>query len=264
MIKNKTEISKSKFEGIEVVDKNNNTRYIIVGVDLAKAKFDVMFNEKHRVYSNDEKGCHQFCKAVKEMGGNVVIIYEATASISLYFAEMLDRNGIAHCRVSPRRVRHHAHAGEAEAKTDKLDCAVIQSYALKYWNKLRIYPPMNENYTQLKELQRIKKFYTETISKLKQVLSTCQHNSAQQIIKKDIEHLKDIKKDIDSQINKLICTDESLARLMQLYMAQPGVGKETAQALVLDMPELGTLSRRKVAALVGVAPFINLDLINWT
>ena len=44
MIKNNIEISKSKFEAIEVVDKKNNTRHIIVGVDLAKAKYDVMFN----------------------------------------------------------------------------------------------------------------------------------------------------------------------------------------------------------------------------
>ena len=74
MIKNNIEISKSKFEAIEVVDKKNNTRHIIVGVDLAKAKYDVMFNKKHRVYSNDAKGCRQFCKTIKEIGENVVVV----------------------------------------------------------------------------------------------------------------------------------------------------------------------------------------------
>ena len=255
MIKNNIEISKSKFEAIEVVDKKSNTRHIIVGVDLAKAKYDVMFNKKHRVYSNDAKGCRQFCKTIKEMGENVVVVYEATGSISLYFAEMLDRNGIARCQVSPRRVRHHAKAGEAEAKTDKIDSAVIQSYALKYWNNLHINTPMHTNHTALMELQRIKRIYGQTAAKMKQVLSTCQLESVRQILENEITKLKAEQKQIGARITALIKQDESMKHQMQLYMQQIGIGKETAETLVLMLPELGTISRREIAALVGVAPF---------
>ena len=255
MIKNNTEISKSKFAAIEVVDKKSNSRHIIVGVDLAKSKYDVMFNKKHRIYTNDEKGCHQFCKAIKEMGENVVVVYEATGSISLYFAEMLDRNGIARCQVSPRRVRHHAKAGESEAKTDKLDSAVIQSYAMKYWDILRINNPMKKNYTELMELLRVKRFYSRTQAKTKQVLSTCQHKSIQEMLEEEISRLKEVLKRINGQISSLMKQEEDMKNQMRLYMQQIGVGKETAEALVLMLPELGTVDRREIAALVGVAPF---------
>lgn len=199
MIKKNTAKLKQEIAEITVTDKKNKADYIIVGVDLSKTKLDVK-HIKYKIYSNDEKGHARFIKAIKELGDNVIVAYEATGYISLNFAEMLDTNGIMRCQVSPRRVRHHAKAGVAEAKTDKLDCEVIQSYTMKYWEHLRINEPMNRNYSELQELQRVRNLYTQFIRQAKQVLSTCHRESARKSIEENLVKLKEEKKKIEQKI----------------------------------------------------------------
>lgn len=247
MIKNKTLKSKP-----EIV--NNDEQTIYVGVDLSKSKLDVM-TDKYKKYPNDEKGCCRFCKDIKKLGENVVVVYEATGSISLHFAQMLDINGIKRCQVSPRMVRHHAKAGVAEAKTDKIDCSVIKSYAIAYSQHIKINEPMSENYVEMIELHRVERTYTQTIAKLKQVMSTCKTESARAALSAQIKEMEKGKKEVNAQIYQLIKQDEYLERKRQVVMREIGVGKETAKELVLNLPELGTLNRRQIAALVGVAPF---------
>ena len=254
MIKKTTQKIKSEVAKITVADKENGASHIIVGVDLSKSKLDVM-TTKYKSYENDEKGCSLFCKAMKELGNNVVVVYEATGYISLNFAEMLDANGIKRCQVSPRHVRHHAKAGMSEAKTDKIDCAVIQSYAIKYWEFLSINTPMSKNHSELMELQRLRNFYTESIIRAKNTLSTCKHDSSRTIFENLIKELSKNRKEVEQRITELMEEEEDTKHQMQLYMQHPGVGKETAKTLILCLPELGAVSRREIAALVGVAPF---------
>lgn len=262
MVKKNTAKSKQEIAEITVKNKKNKENYIIVGVDLSKSKLDVK-HIKYKVYSNDEKGQARFIKAIKELGDNVVVAYEATGYISLNFAEMLDTNGIKRCQVSPKRVRHHAKAGVAEAKTDKLDCEVIQSYTMKYWEYLQINDPMSRNYAELQELQRVRNLYTQFIRQAKQVLSTCRRESVRKPIEENLEKLKEEQKKIEQKIKNLIDEDENTKNMKELLMNQPGVGKETATTLVLNLPELGRVTRREIAALTGTAPF-NYDSGNHT
>ena len=254
MIKKNTAKLKQEIAEITVTDKKNKADYIIVGVDLSKTKLDVK-HIKYKIYSNDEKGHARFIKAIKELGDNVIVAYEATGYISLNFAEMLDTNGIMRCQVSPRRVRHHAKAGVAEAKTDKLDCEVIQSYTMKYWEHLRINEPMNRNYSELQELQRVRNLYRQFIKQAKQVLSTSHRESARKPIEENLVKLKEEKKKIEQKIKNLIDEDENSKNLKELLMSQPGVGEETATSLVLNLPELGRVTRKEIASLTGTAPF---------
>lgn len=247
MIKKNTAKLKQEIAEITVTDKKNKADYIIVGVDLSKTKLDVK-HIKYKIYSNDEKGHARFIKAIKELGDNVIVAYEATGYISLNFAEMLDTNGIMRCQVSPRRVRHHAKAGVAEAKTDKLDCEVIQSYTMKYWEHLRINEPMNRNYSELQELQRVRNLYTQFIKQAKQILSTCHRESARKPIEENLVKLKEEKKKIEQKIKNLIDEDENSKNLKELLMSQPGVGEETATSLVLNLPELGRVTRKEIAS----------------
>ncbi len=238
----------------KVTDSKNGITYYIIGVDLSKSKLDVML-DKHLVFANDEIGCTKLCKAIKEFDKNTVVVYEATGYISLNFAYILDKNGIRHCQVSPKKVRHHAKAGESEAKTDKLDCALIASYAVKYWEKLSIDSPMHENHVELMELNRVRNQYTESIRRVKQVLSTCSYASARTLLEEELQHLQELQQKIDTQIRNLMVKDEMTRHLLILLEQQMGVGKETAKTLVLELPELGKVNRREIAALVGVAPF---------
>ena len=201
MIKNYTPKSKS-----EIPHQEEKVTY--VGVDLSKSKLDVM-SDKYRIYPNSDSGCKHFCRDLKQKSNNVVVVYEATGSISLQFAAMLDMNGIQRCQVSPRKIRHFAKGGIKEAKT-------------------------------------------------KQVLSDCRSEFARKTLNDKIKADKEQRKLINAQLHRLIKEDEYMGRKMRILMQEIGVGKETAVALALELPELGNLSRKEVAALVGVAPF-NFD-----
>lgn len=238
----------------KVTDSKYGFTYYIIGVDLSKSKLDVML-DRHRVFANNEEGCAKLCKAIQELDKPAIVVYEATGYISLNFAQMLDQNGIRHCQVPPKCVRLHAKAGEQEAKTDKLDCALISSYAVKYWENLRINPPMHENHVEMMELNRVRNLYTESIRRIKQVLSTCSYASARSELEEELKALIEKQKKVDSQIHELMVKDEMKRRLLVLLEQQIGVGKETAKNLVLELPELGHVNRREIAALVGVAPF---------
>lgn len=237
-----------------VTDSKTSFTYYIIGVDLSKSKLDVML-DRHLVFANNEDGCAKLCRMIQQLDKPAIVVYEATGYISLNFAQMLDQNGIRHCQVPPKCVRLHAKAGEQEAKTDKLDCALIASYGVKYWENLRINSPMHENHVEMMELNRVRNLYTESIRRTKQVLSTCSYASARSELEAELESLKEKQKKIDTQIHDLMVKDETKRRLLVLLEQQIGVGKETAKTLVLELPELGHVNRREIAALVGVAPF---------
>lgn len=248
MIQNYTPNSKSK----DVHQEEEQVTY--VGVDLSKSKLDVM-SDKYKIYPNTDSGCSRFCRDMKQKHSNVVVVYEATGSISLQFAAMLDLNGIKRCQLSPRKVRHYAKGGLKEAKTDKLDCAAIRNYAITYSQHLKINTPMSKNYAEMRELQRVSRFLAQSISKTKQVLADCRSEFVRKILNEKVKEHKEQRRQVDAELHRLIKEDEYMFQKMRLLMQEIGVGKETAVALVLELPELGLLSRREVASLVGVAPF---------
>ena len=246
MIKNHTPKSKS-----EIPHQDEKVTY--VGVDLSKLKLDVMF-DKYKIYPNSDSGCSRFCRDLARYS-NVVVVYESTGSISLQFGAMLDMNGIQRCQVSPRKIRHFAKGGIKEAKTDKVDCEVIRNYAIAYSQYLKINTPMSKNYAEMRELQRIERFIVQNIAKTKQALAACRSEFARKVLNDKILADQQQRKLVNDQLHRLIKEDEYMVRKMRILMQEIGVGKETAAALALELPELGTLSRKEVAALVGVAPF---------
>lgn len=247
MIQNYAPNSKS-----EIITQEEQVVY--VGVDLSKSKLDVMA-DKYKIYPNTDSGCSRFCRDIKQKYRNAVVVYEATGCISLQFAAMLDSNGIQRCQVSPRKVRHFAKGGIKEAKTDKLDCAVIRNYAVAYSQYMKINAPMSKNYAEMRELQRVERFITQSIAKTRQVLADCKSEFARKALNDKIKEQQEKRRQVNNELHRLIKQDEYMLRKMHLLMQEIGVGKETATALVLEFPELGHLSRKEVASLVGVAPF---------
>lgn len=247
MIKDYTPKSKSEIH-------HHEEQIVYVGVDLSKSKLDVMA-EKYMIYPNTDSGCSRFCRDIKQKYRNVVVVYEATGCISLQFAAMLDSNGIQRCQVSPRKVRHFAKGGIKEAKTDKLDCSVIRNYAITYSQFMKINVPMSKNYAEMRELQRVERFIAQSIAKTRQVLADCKSEFARKALNDKIKEHQEKRKQVNAELHRLIKQDEYMLRKMHLLMQEIGVGIQTAAALVLELPELGHLSRREVASLVGVAPF---------
>jgi transposase len=105
------------------------------------------------------------------------------------------------------------------------------------------------------ELNRLSNLYTDSIRRVKQVLSTCSYASARDELNEELKELEEKKKKINKKIHDLMIKDEATRRLLILLEQQIGIGKETAKTLVLELPELGHVNRREIAALGGMAPF---------
>ena len=127
-------------------------QYHYVGVDLSSQKLDTWINGKYKQYPNTEAGFASFLQAVRKLKKSVLVAFESTGSISLYFAEQLDREGIARACLNPSWVRHYAKSIGRIAKTDRIDSELIANYA--NLNKIQADKPMSSDILRMQQLQR--------------------------------------------------------------------------------------------------------------
>lgn len=231
--------------------------YVYVGVDLSSQYLDAYIQGKYRRYSNDELGFNKFIRAIstEKIQKPVLVAFESTGSISLYFAEQLDRLHIARNCINPSWIRHYAKSKGRVAKTDKIDSEVIASYAELY--KLQADTAMSAAMLRLRQLQRMRSMFIKHRAQLKGALHTYKDEFCQEQIAGQIETLDEKIKSAQLAMEQLIKDDEELQNRYLLYLQVGGIGEKTAKMLLCGLPELGYLNRREIAALVGVAPF------NW-
>lgn len=229
------------------------TSWEYVGIDLSKAQIDADLNGKHKVYPNTAAGLDRFRKAVEGLGGNVVVVYESTGWISRRISVYLDKSRIRRCCLTASWIRHHAKSIGRHAKTDKLDCQIITDYAIK--NNVEPNMPTRPELVRLSELRGACDLLIRQRGQLKAAQKAYDDKTAMKSLGVAIAKMdKEIAK-LQAAIKEQIQSVPALARQYEFYLHQQGIGVQTASALLHELPELGTLSRREVAALVGVAPF---------
>ena len=155
--------------------------------------------------------------------------------------------------VNPRQIRDFARATGRLAKTDRIDAAVIAHFAEAVRPPVRPLPDKKAHVLD------------ELVTRRRQVIEmmTAEGNRARQIdnkrLKKRIERLRSILQAeltaIDADLDEIIRGTPMWRESEDLLKSVPGVGNVVARTLIAELPELGTLDRRKIAALVGVAPF---------
>lgn len=229
----------------------------VVGIDVAKDWLDVHFlpNAASQRLTNDSPGHEQL---VQLLQGQPVerIVLEASGGYERVVVSLLVAAGLPVVVVNPRQVRDFAKATGKLAKTDRLDAAVLAHFAEVIRPELRPWPSDSEQ-----ELR-------ETLARRSQLvgLRTMESNRLKQAQAKRVkDSLKAVLKTLDKQLEQI---DDQLGGLIQaspawqakvdLYQSTPGIGPQTARCLVAELPELGTCTRQKIAALVGVAP-LNRD-----
>jgi transposase len=181
-----------------------------------------------------------------------LIVMEATGGYELALTSTLQAEGFAVAVVNPKRIRDFARATGQIAKTDKLDARIIARFAAT----LEPMPTeqINANTQTLKAL----------VSRRNQLvdLHTAESNRLEHANIKDVRRsitaiLKAIEtqlKNVDGQIEDHIQKMPQLQLRSETIDSAPGIGPTTAHMLVTELPELGRLNRRQIAALVGVAP----------
>jgi len=227
-----------------------------VGVDVSKALLDVKVlpSNETQQFSNDNAGIKKLIKFLKKIDP-ALIVFESTGGLEMPAVSSLTENHLPVVIINPRQVRDFAKATGRLAKTDLIDADTIARFARDIRPEVR---PLKDEYTQL--LSALNTRRSQIVDMLVAEKNRL-HTAPKSSIKSIQEHiqwlersLKDINKDIDKTIKKSPMWREN-DKILQSFS---GVGPVVSASLLCDLPELGTLNRKKIATLVGVAP-LNCD-----
>lgn len=230
-------------------------QYHYVGVDLSSQKLDTWIDGKYKQYPNTEAGFARLLQAIRKLKKSVLVVFESTGSISLYFAEQLDREGIARACINPSWVRHYAKSIGRVAKTDRIDSELIAVYANLH--KVQADKPMSPDILKMRQLQRYRSMLIKHRAQQKASLYTYRDSELIERISKRISKLDEEIREVQLELERVIQANDEMRNRYRLFLKIGGIGEKTAKVLLCNLPELGYLNRREIAALVGVAPF------NW-
>lgn len=238
--------------GLRVME-NNQDNY--VGIDISKKSLDIdgYPNSCKASYTNDEAGHLALIEALRHLAPKCIVM-EATGGLELPVACELARAGIEASIVNPRQARDFAKALNLLAKTDQVDAFALARFAEAVKPKPR---PLKPEELQLFEeiLTRRRQLVEMVTSEINRKLKASPKMAKQ--IDKHIAWLKRQIVDADHTMGKAIKASPIWQAKANLLDSIPGVGKVTINTMLAELPELGKLNRREIAALVGICPFNN-------
>lgn len=228
-----------------------------VGIDVSKKQLDVHVRPSGEAFvvARDAEGLAMLVERLRSLGVHLVVL-EATGGFETTAAAAIAAAQLPLAVVNPRQIRDFARAIGRLAKTDTLDAEVIARFAEAVRPETR--PIATEEAQALGELVARRRQLLEMI-----VAETNRrrHLTQPRLIRGLDRHLKalqlelsELEQDLDDQIRGSPVWREK----EDLLRSAPGIGPTTARVLIAELPELGSLDRRKIAALVGLAP-INRD-----
>jgi transposase len=236
----------------------NNVAEVYCGVDVSKAHLDIYIypNGKSLKIENSKTAIGKFVR--EHLAGQSVkrITCEATGGYEDLFKTTLKEHGHTVWIVDPRRVRAFRIASGRKSKSDKIDAKVIAEFSVKNAPDYETVGK-TENQHMLHALNARKKDLTNMLSEEKTRLQHPVHQACKTSIQKLLKVLEKEVKSLGQQIKDLVKQDQELSKKADLLESIPGIGFATAALLISSVPELGTLDKREVAALVGLCPYDN-------
>lgn len=234
-------------------DKRGKMSEVYAGIDVSKECLDLAVlpsGEKKR-YSNDEAGITKLTAKLKKLSP-VLVVMEPTGGLEMPLAAALTLESIKTAVVNARQVRDYARATGKLAKTDKIDALVMAEFASV------IKPPVrefrDEETEEIKSIMSRRRQLLEMLTAEKNRLAIARKSLKSKILS-HIEWLKKEIADIDADLRQRIEESPIWRVKDNLLQSIPGVGKVLSATLLAELPELGKLNRRQIAALVGVAPY---------
>ena len=227
---------------------------IYIGIDVAKAQLDVAVRptDDRWVVPNDDAGIRQLMSQLTALEPALVVL-EATGGLELSIVAALAAEESPVVVVNPRQVRDFAKATGKLAKTDSLDAAVLAHFAEAVRPPVR---PLRGAETQdLNSLTARRHQVMTMLVSEKNRLSAATTVAVRPRIEAHIAWLQRELDDLDKSLRETLRQSPVWREKDDLLRTVPGVGEQLSLTLLAYLPELGTLDRRQVAALVGVAPF---------
>jgi transposase len=234
---------------------------INVGIDVSKDRLDGFVRPSNEAFAvaRDGEGVAALVERMKALRPGRIVL-EATGGFEQVVAAALAAAGLPVVVVNPRQIRDFARALGRLAKTDRIDAEVIALFAERLRPDIRALP---DEQTRLLD---------ELVTRRRQVVEmmVAEGNRARRLtstrLKKRIErHCAALQKELselERELDDTIRATPIWLETHQLLTSVPGVGNILARTLIADMPELGNIDRRQVAALTGLAPF-NRDSGKW-
>jgi transposase len=231
-----------------------------IGIDVAKDALDLAIDgvESVKRFQNDAAGHAALCQHLRSWDVQRVVL-EATGGYQRALVAALlvaVPGGLPVVVVNPRQVRDFARATGKLAKTDAIDARVLARFARAIAPPTRALPDEKalELQEKLARRQQLVQMRTAESNRQKQAVSAAVVSSIQAMLDAIDTQLRQV----DEQLDQAIGDSPAWQAKVDLLKGVPGVGDQTARALVAQLPELGQCSRQQIAALAGVAP-LNRD-----
>ncbi len=227
---------------------------VCVGVDVAKSALDVAVTDAGEVrqFANDDEG-------IGEVLGYIVglepaaSIFEATGNLEMPLPAALQASRLPVVIINPRQVRDFARATGALAKTDSIDARILALFGARVKPEIRPLPDATA-----REMTSLLAAARQNVEMLTADRLGRTGEDVRVGTEGHIRWLAEALSEINDNLDHRIRHSPSWLEKSDLLKSVPGVGKVVSSTLLIELPELGSLSRRKIAALVGVAP-LNRD-----
>lgn len=227
-----------------------------IGIDIGKFDFVVAVHGSKSVksYENSCSGIGQFLAEHKDSLLNSLCILEPTGGYEIGLLFALCNQRISTHRAHTRKVKNFIRSFGNEAKTDKLDALVLARYGFERNKSLDLFTQPSEESSQLYELVQRRNDLKQMLVAEKNRLESPRTARIKNSIIGMISVLQDEIGEITEEINRLIADDHVLRQKKKLLKTVPGIGDIVANEILVLLPEIGQLTRREIASLVGLAP----------
>ena len=229
----------------------------IVGIDVSKLRLDVhvLAGTHERQVTNDASGCEALVAWLKSLRVRMAVL-EASGGYERLVVKALRKARFVVRVVDPKRVRHYAWAMGRLAKTDRIDARMIAEFGALLRREKRVEivtdDPVRED---LAALVGARQDLIDHQTGLQQQVDATADGPARRALEAAVKPIARQIARLDRLIAAAIAKHPPFAALAKRLYTVPSVGPVTVAALIAWLPELGRLSREKIAALVGVAPF---------
>jgi len=234
----------------------NNLPKVFVGVDVSKNNLDVFVHpvKKQLKIENSEEGV---AKLKKELSGYDVqrVVCESSGGYEYLLLSTLKNSGYKTWLVDPKRIKAFIVSEGIKAKTDAIDAKMIARFAAEKDSTYESQRCFDEESTKLSALYKRKTDLTEMLVMEKLRLDHPMTKACKNLIEQHIDFLEQQRQAVDSEIDTMIKNNNDWSNKAKIVESVPGIGKATAAALIAELPELGKIENKQIAALLGVAPF---------
>lgn len=229
---------------------------IFVGIDVCKTRLDIAFHPTgaKEAVANEEAAISKLVERLRAIAPELIVL-EASGALERHVVGALAAGGLAVVVVNPRQVRDFAKATGQLAKTDQIDAAVLARFAAAVRPAVRPLPDADTE--RLRSVIARRRQIVEMI-----VAESNRLARADRRVRKRIQaHIRWLEAElerVDDELDQDISGSPIWREKEDLLKSVPGIGPVVSRTLLAELPELGQLNRKQIAALVGVAP-LNRD-----